>query len=194
MVKVDPVPTTLVRLILPPISVANCLQMERPSPVPPNLRFSPRSPCTNGSKILSWKSGAIPGPVSCTSNANRYVLEFAGGGVNDRSPTCARKVGLCNGLMESAVPSVCDCVWLAIGSPLAVVVDRWDPDPFRIREPPARPEGVLDAVDDMPSSSLALSISPRHRMRTSIVPPAGVNLRLLLTRLIITYRGRSEFS
>ena len=56
----------------PPISRASWRESARPSPVP-SFDFRPVSVCTNGSKSWPSSSGAMPGPVSSTSNT-RAVL------------------------------------------------------------------------------------------------------------------------
>ncbi len=52
----------------PPICSASDLLIARPSPVPPYLRLMEASTWLNESKIRSWCSGGIPGPVSRTTN------------------------------------------------------------------------------------------------------------------------------
>ena len=49
-----------------PWACVSDLQIASPKPRPPKRSFKERSPCSNGSKILSITSGAIPIPSSCT--------------------------------------------------------------------------------------------------------------------------------
>ena len=49
-----------------PWACVSDLQIASPKPRPPKRSFKERSPCSNGSKILSITSGAIPTPSSCT--------------------------------------------------------------------------------------------------------------------------------
>ena len=48
--------------------------MERPSPVPPYLRFVVPSACRNASKMTECCSGAIPIPVSITEKLTRLPV------------------------------------------------------------------------------------------------------------------------
>lgn len=85
--NVLPSPTADRTLMLPRMRPASWEQMLNPSPVPPNFLLSPRSPCTNGSKMRCCKFSGMPGPVSCTSNSK--VRNLPGGGVGARSMNCA---------------------------------------------------------------------------------------------------------
>ena len=88
------------------------------------------------------------------------------------------------GLMARAVPDFLLCV--TCDEALAECVED---DPTRWRARPALLEPAFDS-DDVRLSSLICSTSPRHLILTSTFPPAGVNLRLLLTRLIMTCKIR----
>lgn len=75
-VAVDPSPTTESNLIDPPIREANCDEITKPRPLPPNSRLNSKhfqlsdhyvvllSACTNGSNSFLSFSGSIPRPVS----------------------------------------------------------------------------------------------------------------------------------
>ena len=65
--KVVPRFSWLETLISPPISSTSCLEIGKPSPVPPYFRVVEVSACSNGAKILPRFSLAMPIPVSCTS-------------------------------------------------------------------------------------------------------------------------------
>ena len=62
--KVLPVPGVLSTRISPPSRRAISRLIERPSPVPPNLRLVVPSACWNASKISCCLSFAMPMPVS----------------------------------------------------------------------------------------------------------------------------------
>ena len=185
IVKVVPTPTVLRSPIEPPISLASCEQILRPRPVPPNFLLKPRSPCTNGSKIFSCMCSAIPGPVSSTSNSKMYDLAFGGGGVGDLSRMWTCGVALSSkGFIASAVPP--------LGATFAMLLDcaeMVDPDPTLCLLRPALSEFRLEK-DDVLLSSLGVSTSLTHRILSSTFPPAGVNFKLLLTRLIMTCNMR----
>ena len=57
--------------ISPPMSSTSCLEIARPRPVPPYLRVVEPSACAKGSKSCVERSGAMPMPVSVTSNAHQ---------------------------------------------------------------------------------------------------------------------------
>lgn len=60
----------------------------------------------------------------------------------------------------------------------------------RCRPLPCRLDSFENDDDLLPSFAGGVSTSPIHLMRTSTRPPAGVNLTLLLTRLMMTWRMR----
>ncbi len=66
----DPTPSLLVTPTSPPINSANCLEIARPRPVPPNLRVVAASTCVNSSKSSPILSPGIPMPVSRTEKRN----------------------------------------------------------------------------------------------------------------------------
>src|ERR1700730_5560002 len=69
-VKVLPLPGDETRSILPPMAIADFLQMNRPSPEPANGKARLRSSaCSNKLKMRSAFSAATPGPVSRTDNS-----------------------------------------------------------------------------------------------------------------------------
>ncbi len=54
----------------PPSVLTSRLVIANPRPVPPYLRDTDASACTNASKIFPTRSGGIPTPVSATSPRN----------------------------------------------------------------------------------------------------------------------------
>ena len=70
--KVEPSPTLLVTQILPPCSSMNLREMASPSPVPSTF-FDAVPTCRNSSNTVSWSSGAMPTPVSCTETSAAVV-------------------------------------------------------------------------------------------------------------------------
>src|ERR1019366_2763040 len=62
--KVDPRPSWLSTPMAPPIIPTSCLQIARPSPVPPYLRVVDASAWTNGENSVATWSGRMPIPVS----------------------------------------------------------------------------------------------------------------------------------
>ena len=86
--NVLPRPGSLSTWISPPISRAISRLMDRPSPVPPNLRLIVPSACWNASKMVRSCSGAMPMPVSVTSKATTCSAAVSGGFVNRSSPAC----------------------------------------------------------------------------------------------------------
>ena len=69
--KVVPAPFWLCTEMVPPIRSTSCLEMVRPSPVPPYLRAVSEPAWVNDSKICSTYSGAMPMPVSLISKRSR---------------------------------------------------------------------------------------------------------------------------
>ncbi len=67
--KVLPWPGSLSSVIVPPSSRASSREIDRPSPVPPNLRLVVPSAWRNASKMICWCSAAMPMPVSRTANS-----------------------------------------------------------------------------------------------------------------------------
>ncbi len=88
--KVAPCPSSDSTEIVPPCISTMRFEIARPSPVPPFLRVFELSTCWNSPKILSWSSGAMPGPVSRTVSTKLPVLgrgadrDLAGIGEFDR--------------------------------------------------------------------------------------------------------------
>ena len=72
--NVLPWPLTLSSFISPPMSSHNCLLIERPRPVPPNLRVVERSSWVKTSKIVLCLSCAMPMPVSFTLHKSLRLL------------------------------------------------------------------------------------------------------------------------
>ncbi len=70
-VKHEPAPGSLVTATCPPMSSTSCRTMESPSPVPPKWRVVDASACSKGSNRREIVSGAMPMPVSRTSNPSR---------------------------------------------------------------------------------------------------------------------------
>src|ERR1700753_3453703 len=79
IVNVDPLPSSPTRVIEPCMSVASCLQILKPRPVPLYFLVSCMSPWKNGSKMRSCKYDGMPTPVSLTSNSKINSLAFGGG-------------------------------------------------------------------------------------------------------------------
>src|SRR4051812_50111384 len=65
-VKVDPPPSTLVAVSIPPIAVANLRLIAKPRPVPSLRLESLLRICTNGSKMVSSLSAGMAIPLSGT--------------------------------------------------------------------------------------------------------------------------------
>ena len=86
--NVLPRPGSLSTWISPPIRRAISRLIDRPRPVPPNLRLIVPSACWNASKIVRSCSGAMPMPVSVTWNATTCSAAVSGGFVNRSSPAC----------------------------------------------------------------------------------------------------------
>ena len=63
--NVLPLPSSLSTQIRPPCSSTSRFDSARPRPVPSRCS-APASVCWNSSKMRSWSSGAMPGPVSAT--------------------------------------------------------------------------------------------------------------------------------
>ena len=84
--NVLPCPGVLSSRISPPSSVASSRLMARPRPVPPYLRLVPASACWNASKMSRCFSGAMPMPVSVTSNATTVLRLAAAPGDRRSSP------------------------------------------------------------------------------------------------------------
>lgn len=132
--------------------------------------------------------------MSWTSNWKSSVRALDGGGVGDRSRTWTRGVAEGSiGLINKAVPTgfgeepvtfdICE-IFDPESSLCRCLDARWEPWREPCREPCR--ELCFDPMDCLLPSEV--SASPRHLIRTSTFPPLGVNLRLLLTRLIITWR------
>ena len=75
--NVEPMPCSLVTRISPPRSRAISRLIERPRPVPPNLRVVDASACWNASKMIRCFSSGMPMPVSVTLKAmtDRRAIE-----------------------------------------------------------------------------------------------------------------------
>ena len=91
------------------------------------------------------------------------------------------------GLMDNAVPPLSGEAGAVVALELAECVDP-EPPPPRCRLRPTRPDPVFEKDDLRLSSPLPCGTSPRHRIRSSTLPPAGVNFKLLLTKLMMTCR------
>ncbi len=61
-----PSPSSLVKVILPPIISVNCPQIAKPSPVPPNFRVVDRSAWVKGVNNFCCCAWLIPMPLSIT--------------------------------------------------------------------------------------------------------------------------------
>src|SRR5262249_42969238 len=73
--KVDPRPSSLSTVMLPPNTSRSRFTIWSPSPVPPDWRVAESSICRNGSNIASSASCGIPMPVSLTLNSTP-ALQF----------------------------------------------------------------------------------------------------------------------
>ncbi len=109
--KVEPLPGALARPISPPIIVTRRRQIARPSPVPPKRRVVELSDCVNDSNTLACASGAMPTPVSSTSQ--RSLIASPSPAINpSRSATLPRSVNF------TALPSRLTRTWRSrTGSP-----------------------------------------------------------------------------
>ena len=74
--NVEPMPSLLCTLMLPPISSAICLEITRPSPEPPYFLVSEPSACENRINSLSMFFSEIPIPVSATA-IRRLIFSFS---------------------------------------------------------------------------------------------------------------------
>ncbi len=90
--KVEPVPGVLLTPMRPPISSTRCLQIMRPSPVPPWTRAVEVSPWAKGWNSSGRRSALMPGPVSETLKHSRG--DSAEGSVQTRSETSPWLVNL----------------------------------------------------------------------------------------------------
>lgn len=90
------------------------------------------------------------------------------------------------GLMVRAVPLGFSVVELALE-----LVELFELEPTRCRDLPCLRDSLENEDERLPSPlSAGVSASPMHLILTSTLPPAGVNFKLLLTRLMITWRIR----
>lgn len=106
--KIDPRSSSLSTKIVPPISSTSCLQMARPSPVPPYLRLM-----DGCSWEKDWKSrfsllSAMPTPVSRTENSSRYSGEAGSGMFLTDKVTLPRSVNF------SALPTRLTIIWRSL--------------------------------------------------------------------------------
>ena len=108
---VVPWPTVLSAQMRPFISVASCLQIARPKPVPPYLRAVETCACVKLSKIDSSLSGGMPIPVSVTEKSRAPGSEISGFGAtrNSMEPCSVNLMAL-----PTRLTRIC---WRRVGSP-----------------------------------------------------------------------------
>ena len=180
IVNVLPTPSSLFSDIEPFIKLANCEHILNPNPVPPYFLLRPRSPWTKGSKTFRCCETGMPGPVSSTSNSNKSILAFRGGGDEERS-----RPAIC-GIALGSRPLISSAVFIFFRlSPSPNVggfTEASEPDATRPLVLESLGECCLDCLDCLdwvePLRLLAAfssSASPIHLIRTSTDPPSGVN-------------------
>ena len=181
-VNVEPSPTRLRTVSVPPRSSAICRPIARPRPVPPCVREIDASAWTNGSNTSSRSAGGMPGPVSVTATRRQRLDPSPAPPRPNDAVTAPASVNL------SALPRRLVTTWRTFTPSVSTQAGRSPATVTASASPFAAAVGrkrSSSSVASRRSSSGALStvaFPARRRAWLSIALTSAARLRLLAAR------------